>query len=115
MIKVDEIFGYEQLEKKVKARLIADSQAEVAEGTITNMPSGYDLAFGSYVITADFHVGILKSDGTWGWDAEEDTRSVSPVLNTGLKSAVDNDLRRDTVEPIDEIPEEEEEPKDDMR
>lgn len=51
--------------KKIYGALLADSKAEVTDNL--TFDDGYKMDFGSFVITGDGEVGMLKSDGTWGW------------------------------------------------
>lgn len=49
-------------------QLFADSQDDIKpDMEIINMPEGYELAFGSSVLTAEGDVAYLKSDKTWNW------------------------------------------------
>lgn len=52
----------------VTAILQADTKGEVGPSmTVVGLPAGCTLDMGSYVVTADFQVGSLKSDDTWEW------------------------------------------------
>jgi hypothetical protein len=88
--------------------LVASTKAEVT-GTLSviGLPSDYVISFGSQVITCDFHIGLLDSDGTWKWDDDvpEGTKSVS--LN--LQKRENDDV--DVIEPVEELPEGEPEEK----
>ena len=114
MIRCMKIEQYGKAVNEAVCYLFADTKEEVVDGaTIDNMPSGYTLAMGTYVITASGDIAFLNSDLEWVWVGEEDSdsRSVSASVDTRLLKS----NPEDKAEPIDEIPEEEEEPKDDMR
>ena len=103
--------------------LMADTKAEVtANGDtyVPGMPKGRKIAFGSYCLTVDGEVGIIDSEGTWHWVGDDsNSRSIASPLRSEKAAPVigeeSGEERRESAEPIDEIPEEEEEPKDDMR
>jgi len=55
-------------EGQILGQLFADSQNDIKpDMEIINMPDGYELAFGSSVLTAEGDVAYLKSDKTWNW------------------------------------------------
>ena len=67
MIKVDEIKLDPQTETAL-VTLFSDTKGEVIPGaTIEGLPDGYEVAFGSSVLTAEGEMGFMKSDGTWNW------------------------------------------------
>lgn len=63
-----------QSDKSIMAELVADAAADFSEETveIADMPKGYDLALGSYCVTALGELGILDSTGTWNWLGSSD-------------------------------------------
>ena len=115
MIRCMKIEQYGKAVNEAVCYLFADTKEEVVDGaTIDNMPSGYTLAMGTYVITASGDIAFLNSDFEWVWVGEEDSdsRSVQSVQSDTrlLKSTPD-----DTADPVDEIPEEEEPVEEEMR
>ena len=52
-------------DKKIYGLLQADSKAEVTDNLVFD--DGYKMDFGSFAITGDGELAMLKSDGTWGW------------------------------------------------
>jgi hypothetical protein len=107
MIKLRRILVAENITRGM-VELVASTKAEVT-GTLSviGLPTDYVISFGSQVITCDFHIGLLDSDGTWKWDDDvpEGTKSVS--LN--LQKRENDDV--DVIEPVEELPEEEPEEK----
>lgn len=53
--------------KEVKGSVVADTKSEVESATIVGLPEGYSLAMGSDITTGAWDIGIMKSDGEWGW------------------------------------------------
>ena len=48
--------------------LFADTKEEVQEGmTIEGFPTGYEIEFGSNVLTASGELAFVKSNGTFNW------------------------------------------------
>lgn len=46
----------------------ADTKSEVTSSAeIVGLPTGYEPAMGSVIITAAGEIAFLKSDGTWNW------------------------------------------------
>lgn len=59
-------------QKDVVVELSADAKTDVGGNmVIENMPANYHMILGSYVVTADFHLGQIDSNGTWHWDDED--------------------------------------------
>ena len=91
----------------------AETKAEVdtnGDDYIPGMPAGRTIGFGSYATTCAGDIGFIKTDGTWEWVGDNsNSRSVSNTrtIDDSLRKAEPSDERRDTAEPIDEIPEEE--------
>ena len=46
---------------------IADTKEEVATGDFIGLPEGATIEQGSTVMTANWEVAVMKSDGTWSW------------------------------------------------
>jgi len=67
MVKIDSVTETDYTNKKVVASLMADTKAEVASATIVGLPNGFELGFGSSVMTTSGEVAFMKSDGTWNW------------------------------------------------
>jgi hypothetical protein len=67
MIKVTSI-SLNPETKKATVSLFADTKAEIT-GTldIQGFPAGYEIDFGSSVMTASGELAFMKSDGTWNW------------------------------------------------
>lgn len=76
MIEYIETIKCHQSEKTIIAYLIADAKTDWQEDPleIVDIPVGYELAMGSYCVTAAGDLGILDSDGVWNWlgDTPED-------------------------------------------
>lgn len=70
MVKVTKIVNVDEASKKVTAELFSDTKAEMSSTEpedIIGFPKGYELDFGSSVVTASIDVGMMQSDGTWNW------------------------------------------------
>ena len=72
MVKVTDTSKTVKNTKTMKATvsLFADSKTDldgITESDIVEFPRGYEIDWGSSVMTADGEVGFLKSDGTWNW------------------------------------------------
>lgn len=68
-VKVTEIKLNEQT-KKAEVSLFSDTKAEMTDldtSTIIGFPEGYEIDFGSTVVTASLDIGKMQSDGTWNW------------------------------------------------
>lgn len=56
------------IDKTADVSLFSDTKSEVTSSAeVVGLPSGYTIAQGSNVITADGDVAFMKSDGTWNW------------------------------------------------
>lgn len=67
MIKVTSISLNPQTKKAVVS-LFADTKSEITDGmVIDGFPEGYEIDFGSNVLTASGEVAFVKSDGTFNW------------------------------------------------
>lgn len=54
------------------AEFFADSKSDVTPNMeIKDFPPNYIIEMGSTVITGDFQIAVMKSDGTWSWKEEE--------------------------------------------
>lgn len=68
MIKVLRITSQDTVRKTLTADLWADTKAEVtAEAKVEGLPDGYTLGAGTLILTGDWEVGQVLSDGTWSW------------------------------------------------
>ena len=68
MVKINGALVLDPSTMTATGPLFADAKEDIQPGmTIQGMIDGYELGFGSSVITAGGDVGFLKSDGTWNW------------------------------------------------
>lgn len=69
MIKIQEIKLNPQT-MRAEVALFADTKVEVSSATtndIVGFPKGYDIDFGSSVLTASGELAFRKSDDSWNW------------------------------------------------
>jgi hypothetical protein len=68
-VKVTDI-KLNQQTMKAEVTLFADTKAEMTgldTSDIIGFPAGYEIDFGSTVVTAPLDIGKMQSDGTWNW------------------------------------------------
>ena len=67
MIKVTDI-RLNANKKTAQVSLFADTKSEVTgDFEVDGLPEGYDLEFGSSILTASGELAFVKSDGTITW------------------------------------------------
>ena len=68
MVKVNGQLQLNPTSGKASGSLFADNKNDVSpDMSIQGLPDGYEMDWGSSVITADGELAFLKSDGTWNW------------------------------------------------
>ena len=67
MIRVTSI-NLNPMKKTAYVSLFSDTKDEITSGmTVEGLPEGYEIEFGSSVMTASGELAFMKSDGTWNW------------------------------------------------
>lgn len=78
MLKLKEITSsvYKDQQRLVVASIYADSKEDVSDGTTSADVYGMNrsdvISAGSIVMTADFEIAQMDSDGTWHWADDEE-------------------------------------------
>lgn len=67
MIKLDGELKLNPITKTAKGDWFADTKAEVATATFSEVPAGYSIEAGSSIITASKELAFMKSNGSWDW------------------------------------------------
>ena len=88
MIEYIETIKCNQSEKTIIAYLIADAKTDWGSDPleIKDMPVGYELAMGSYCVTAAGDLGILDSEGVWNWLGDDGNRDLAKHIVEELKT-----------------------------
>lgn len=68
MVKVTGISNMDYTNHKAVVSLIADTKSDVtSDMRVIGLPSGFEIDFGSSVLTTAGELAFMKSDGTWNW------------------------------------------------
>ena len=68
MVKVTSVSNMDYTNNRAIASLIADAKSDVtSDMNVIGLPAGFELDFGSSVLTTAGELAFMKSDGTWNW------------------------------------------------
>lgn len=106
MVKMLDTFRESPMNRTWLGLLYADSKEDISgEFEVEDLPTDYEIEWGSEVITAAGDIGQLNSEGTWVWVGDEDT---AKALTLGSPKTLVDTLKKsddisDDVEEVEEV------------